>query len=406
MIDRLRKKIIAINVISVCIVFFVAVVLLFSVGYARVAAEREKRIEAALDFDYEHENFVDNKMFADIALVVIDSKTGTPVYCGIGPKADLDLHTINAEMLNNVIFSNHQSGLLSLRVSYTKMTDGNLTKIVFDNRYSKQNSIAPYVIWTAVTLFIGICCYLVISMILAQIALKPVQDSWDKQKQFVADASHELKTPLSVIMANTEIIASHQDETVSSQMKWIENTRAESKRMADLVANLLFIAKNDDGLKVQMEEIDVSRCIEAIVLSYDAVFYENGKSFRYDIEPNLNIVGNSGQIKQLATILLDNANKYSVGDGNIVLNLCSTKRHVTLTVENDSEQLTEEQLSHLFDRFYTVDQSRNVDKGGNGLGLAIAQLICSTHGGEITVASQNGRTSFVATFPLRKADKD
>ena len=113
---------------------------------------------------------------------------------------------------------------------------------------------------------------------MARFAIKPVEESWIKQKQFIADASHELKTPLSVILANTEIISSHQEETVASQMKWVENTRAEAQRMAGLVADLLFLAKNDDGLKVQMEDVNLSDCVGTIVLGYDAIFYENKKA--------------------------------------------------------------------------------------------------------------------------------
>ncbi len=218
--------------------------------------------------------------------------------------------------------------------------------------------------------------------------------------------SHELKTPLSVIMANTEIIASHQDETVASQMQWIENTRLEAKRMAELVADLLFLAKNDDGLKVQMEPVNISDCIETTVLSYDAVFYENGKSFRYDIARDVKVIGNVGQIKQLTTILLDNANKYSVGDGNIFLNLTAAGRHITLSVSNDSEELSEEQLSHLFDRFYTLDKSRNAEKSGNGLGLSIAKMISQTHGGDISASYSNGRTYFVVELPAYKSKKE
>ncbi len=241
---------------------------------------------------------------------------------------------------------------------------------------------------------------------LASIALKPVEESWSKQRQFVADASHELKTPLSVIMANTEIIASHKDETVESQMKWIENTREESKRMASLIADLLFLAKHDDGHQAQFDAVDLSDCVETAALSYDAVFYENNKDFRSEISANVSVSGNVGQIKQLIAILLDNANKYSVGRGNIFMSLNSTGKKAVLAVSNDSEELSAENLSHLFDRFYTVDKSRNTDKGGNGLGLSIAKTICQNHGGDLNVAYGGGKITFTAEIPLYKVKKE
>lgn len=408
MIDGLRKKIVAINVVSVCIVFFVAMLFVFSAGYSRVDEEKDNRIFSAFDYDFtDGEKFEDNQLFSDIALYEYDVKTNSVVNSAIGSKAELDVELIE-QKLEKVAQSDQETGLISAKIKYAKraVDGGDTVKIVFSNRYSRNHGFLAYVLLTGGALLVGVGCYFAISMILARIALKPVEESWAKQKQFVADASHELKTPLSVIMANTEIIASHQDETVASQMQWIQNTREEAKRMAELVADLLFLAKNDDGLKVQMEPVNISDCIETTVLSYDAVFYENGKTFRYDVARGVKVLGNVGQIKQLTTILLDNANKYSVGDGNIFLNLTAAGRHVTLTVSNDSEELTEEQLLHLFDRFYTLDKSRNADKSGNGLGLSIAKMISQTHGGDISASYSGGRTYFVVDLPAYKSKKE
>ncbi|MCM1194848.1 MAG: HAMP domain-containing histidine kinase [Corallococcus sp.] len=405
MIRSLRKKIIAINVISVCIVFLIAEILMFAISFTRLDSERNARILSAFEFDYDNENFDETKIFNDIALVVYDNESGNVDKCFIGNKADIGEEFLY-DKLNSVVASSKDSGIISWRVKYNKLDDGKLTKIVFYNRLSRNSNLKSYLLGVGVTVLLGIACYLVLSIVLAKIALKPVEESWNKQKQFVADASHELKTPLSVIMANTEIIASHRDETVESQMRWIDNTRSESQRMADLVADLLFLAKNDDGLKVQMEKTNVSDCIETTVLSYDAVFYENGKIFCYDIAPDLYVSGNEGQLKQLATILLDNANKYSVGNGNISLSLTCAGRHLNLSVSNDSDELTAEQLTHLFDRFYTVDKSRNSDKGGNGLGLSIAQIICRTHGGDISADYADGRVTITAELPLYRAKKE
>ena len=408
MINGLRKKIVAINVVSVCIVFFVAMLLVFSAGYNRVDAEKDNRIYAAFDYDFaDGEKFEDNQLFGDIALYEFDLSSGVVVNKVVGDSANLDIKLIE-DTIAEIAESDKKSGIISAKIKFAKRTanNGDVVRIVFSNRFSRNHSFIAYVLLTSGALLVGVGCYFAISMILARIALKPVEDSWSKQKQFVADASHELKTPLSVIMANTEIIASHQDETVASQMQWIENTRLEAKRMAELVADLLFLAKNDDGLKVQMEPVNISDCIETTVLSYDAVFYENGKSFRYDIARDVKVIGNVGQIKQLTTILLDNANKYSVGDGNIFLNLTAAGRHITLSVSNDSEELSEEQLSHLFDRFYTLDKSRNAEKSGNGLGLSIAKMISQTHGGDISASYSNGRTYFVVELPAYKSKKE
>ena len=405
MISKLRKKIIAINVISVCIVFFIAEILLFATGFNRLDEERKTRIASALEFDYANDEFSANHMFEDIILVVRDDASGEVVFRGIGGEVEISDETLN-EYVDKAVSSKADGGWLLLwRLKFNKQTENGITKIVISNSSLRGRGNAPYVIISGGTLLLGIGCYLVISWMLARVALAPVEESWSKQRQFVADASHELKTPLSVIMANTEIIASHQDETVASQMKWIENTRAESKRMADLVADLLFLAKHDDGHQAQMEVVNLSDCIETSALGYDAVFYENGKEFRYEICQNVKVYGNAGQFKQLVTILLDNANKYSTGQGNIELNLVLNGKKAVLTVSNDSDELTEENIEHLFDRFYTVDKSRNTDKGGNGLGLSIAKTICQSHSGDLNVEYANGRTTFTAELPVYKQKK-
>lgn len=406
MISKLRKKIIAINVISVCIVFLVAEALMFAIGFNRIDSERNTRAVAAFDYDYESaDNFAENKMFNDVALIVYDTSTGQVVYNGKGVNSEVTQDMLDKALVN-IVKSNKDNGwLFTWRIKYNKRAEGSLVKVVFSSSYFKGGNM-PYLITSGGTLLLGILSYLIISLMLARIALKPVEDSWNKQRQFVADASHELKTPLSVIMANTEIVASHQDETVASQMKWIDNTREESKRMADLVADLLFLAKDDDGMRVQMDKVNLSDCVETAALSYDAVFYENGKDFRYEIAKNAKVVGNDGQLKQLVAILLDNANKYSVGKGDIVLSLVATGKRVALTVSNDSDELTDENIEHLFDRFYTVDKSRNTDKGGNGLGLSIAKTICVNHGGDLSVEYANGRTTFTVELPVRRNKKE
>ncbi|MDE7454890.1 MAG: HAMP domain-containing histidine kinase, partial [Clostridia bacterium] len=391
MISKLRKKIIAINVISVCIVFFIAEVVTFAINFNRIDNERNTRIFAALDFDYVNETYEENAMFNDIALIVYDTEQDKVVYSAQGADAKVTQGELDSQ-LPRMVNSELDHGLINPSIKYRKVVDGNLVKIAISDTYLGGRDSTRFLLSGGGTLLFAIACYFIISVVLSRIALKPIEETWEKQKQFVADASHELKTPLSVIMANTEIIASHKEATVESQMKWLDNTKEESNRMAGLVADLLFLAKDDDGLKVQMDVVNMSDCMETQTLSYDAVFYENGKDFRYEIGSNIKVKGNEGQLKQLVTILLDNANKYSVGRGNILLTLTATGKKVTLCVSNDSEALTEENIAHLFDRFYTVDKSRNTDKGGNGLGLSIAKTICVNHGGDLNVSYNNGRT--------------
>ena len=402
MIRRLRKRIVAINVITASLILFCALIVTFVVGYGRIDIEREARMNLALNFDTQQDEirFEEEKIFDDVVLAVYDARTHQ-VEWFFGGNANLSREELS-RYVRPIVQDVRREGWVNISVRYVKAVEGSKVKIAFNNLGASSGNLVVFAVSVLGALTLGIIVYFLFSLFLARIALRPVEDSWKKQKQFVADASHELKTPLSVILANTDILASHKDETVESQMKWVENTRAEAVRMAELVNQLLFLAKNDDGLKVQMQDVNFSNCVEGIVLGYDAVFYEKQHKFSYEVTPDVWVVGNEGQLKQLVTILLDNANKYSKGEGNITLRLQNNGKHCTLTVANDSEQLSEEQLSHLFDRFYTVDNSRNKNNGGNGLGLNIAQVICQTHNGSIRVSCENGRTAFDVTFPLKR----
>ena len=399
MINKLRKKLTIFNAIAVCLVFLMAIAVIFGTGYKRIEEERAARLNSMLDYDFWMGNFAED--YHGSAVIECDASNGQIERESFSKEFGVPYEQLS-EIVDKILARSKDSGSISNRVQYCKKVVGGTVRIVLFDRFSRSSTLRPYLWYTLAAVLIGVLCYFAISLIFAQIALKPIENNWAKQKQFVADASHELKTPLSVIMANTEIIASHKEETVESQMKWIENTRSESQRMAELVNDLLFLAKNDDGHKAQMETVNLSECVENIVLSQESLFYENGKSFHYEIAQDVCIWGNVGQLKQLATILLDNANKYSTGEGNIKLRVEVVGKHAQLTVSNDCAPLTEEQLGHLFDRFYTVDESRNKNVTGNGLGLSIAQVICKTHRGTVRADYADGTITFTASLPLNK----
>ena len=395
MISKLRRKVFAINIISISIVYVKAI----AFGYTRLNDERVMRLNGALALD-DWQN-LDVKNLDGMVVAEYDESASEITWLAHGDNVHFDANVYEG-IVKDIVASQNSNGWIGIRVLYAKRVAGDVTRIALFDRDSNVASIILYVVITIIALTTGLASYLFISVILAHVAIRPVEESWKMQKQFVADASHELKTPLAVILANTDIIAAHADESVASQMKWVENTQEEAKRMAGLVADLLFLAKNDDGMKVAMTDVDLSEAVSTVVLGHEAIFYENNKQFTYDITPDLHVEGNAGQFQQLVTILLDNANRYSVGSGNISLTLSQSMKFALLTVSNDCDELSDEQLSHLFDRFYTVDPSRNKNNGGNGLGLAIAQAICETHNGKIEVQYVDGRATFTAKLPLRR----
>lgn len=246
--------------------------------------------------------------------------------------------------------------------------------------------------------------FFLLSVLLSRWALTPAEKAWEQQNRFVADASHELKTPLTVILANLDIIAAHRDSTVSEQKHWLDNTREEARRMQQLVTDLLFLARSDAGrLPEAGSEVSLSDCAEDRVLSFEAVAFEKGAALDSELEPGLIVYGNAGSFKQLITILLDNAVKYCGSHGTVSVTLKRRQDHAVLKVKNSGEPIPPEDLPHLFERFYRTDKSRTRTEGGYGLGLAIAESIVHAANGSIRCSSSAEEgTIFTVELPLAK----
>ena len=235
--------------------------------------------------------------------------------------------------------------------------------------------------------------FFVISIFLAKWAVKPVEEAWDKQKQFIADASHELKTPLTVITTNAELMKSESSE--ENKSKFTDNILKMSKQMRGLVESMLEIARLDNGsVGKEFAVFNLSETVSDAILPFEALFFEKEQIFTSEIEPDINMNGNAEQIKQVVDILLDNANKYASEKSEIKLILKKQGRNqCRLSVSNEGEAIPEDELKNIFKRFYRGDKTRQMNNS-YGLGLSIAESIVTEHSGKIFAESKNSVNTF------------
>lgn len=220
--------------------------------------------------------------------------------------------------------------------------------------------------------------------------IKPALESFNKQKQFVEDASHELKTPLAIIMANVENLDVNDENN-----KWIYNIKSEADRMNKLIMQLLDLAKIENKKQEEYEIENLSKIIEKTVLTFESLTFEKNIELETNIQENINFKCNSDDIKQLMTILIDNAIKHSYEEnGKIIVDLFKDKNDIILKVLNKGEPIPKEDEEKIFERFYKRDDSRNRDTNNYGLGLAIAKSIVSHYYGSITARSEKEYTIF------------
>ena len=222
-----------------------------------------------------------------------------------------------------------------------------------------------------------------ISYLLTGWIAKPIVETFDKQKQFVYDVSHELKTPIAVIMTNADMAEKDSD------VKWINNIKNESDRMSKLVASLLDLLNSDNHSEIEnFKESNLSKTIEMSVLTFESLIYENNLKIDYDIDSNILLNCNVDRIKQLFGILVDNAIKHAYKDSKISVLLKKNKDEIIFSVRNRGESIPKEDREKIFERFYRVDKSRNRNENRYGLGLAIAKNIVTMHNGKINIKSE------------------
>ncbi len=315
--------------------------------------------------------------------------------------ADVDEDTV-ARAVEGALAAGVQSGeLRELNLRFLIQRRGLWLELAFADLSWEQGAVRQQALTATLVLGAALAGFFVVSLFLSRWLVRPVEESWKRQRQFVADASHELKTPLTVLLADVDILLSHSGDTIREQRQWVEHIQDEGLRMKGLVQDLLFLARGDAaGPERPQGRADLSGICEGCVMSFEPVAFEAGLTLDSAIASGVSVTGSEEELRRLCAILLDNACKYGEDGGRAAVTLTAGDKAV-LTVHNTGEPIPPEAQAHLFERFYRADAARNREQGGCGLGLAIAVSIVERHRGKITVRSGPGEgTTFIVTLPL------
>ena len=310
-------------------------------------------------------------------------------------RTDLYTDTQVAAMAESVAADGGESGRIGTQFFRRVRSEGREKIIVLDARLDYLS--ASNMLRGAMLIAMAACLLLsLLAWLLIRRMVQPVEEAFVKQKRFVSDASHELKTPLAVISANAEVL-----EQEIGENEYLGYIRSEVKRTDTLVRNLLTLARLDrNEAAAEMKTFDLSHALLDVTLPFESTVFEAGKTLDIQIPEGIECVGNEEMIKQLAVILLSNALKYSEAEGRIEIRLKEKGRQREISVFNTGEAIDPEDREKIFDRFWRGDPAHGRETGGHGLGLAIALSIVEAHRGKITVESREGEgNTFTVLLP-------
>ena len=400
MLKQLRIKFVCINMLIVTAMLCVILGMVFYFTKQNLESESLRMMETIAEEmsrprppGHQHEEVRLPYFILEIGLKGEITAAGDEYY-------DLSNMEFLQEMIETVLETKEHTGIISeYALRYQRVVTPVSQRIVFMDMSSEQSTLRNLVKTCAAIGIISLLAFFLISLALAQWTVKPIERAWIQQRQFVADASHELKTPLTVILTNAELLQKPDcDEKARTQFS--ASILSMANQMRGLVENLLELARVDSGtVKASISNLDFSELISNVILPFEPLYFEQGLEIRSMIEQNIKVNGSERHLRQVAEILLDNAMKYSTAPGTVRVEVKRQGSHSLLSVSNPGEPISPEELKNIFKRFYRIDKVRSMNHS-YGLGLSIAESIVKEHRGRIWTGSKAGINTFFVELPI------
>ena len=412
MINRLKRKFLIIGTVFMFILMTVLVLIMNIVNYYNVAADADSVLDMLsqpelpfLDDNEPRErpddikDFIPRGMSPEVPyesrFFVVNVSSDGEVQSDLSRIVSVDEDSAN-EYINKALSSKKSRGFIG-SFRYSKTTDDHGTRIVFLDCGRKLDSFRSF-LWISVFVGLGGCVVVFIAFVLtAGRIVSPIAESYEKQKRFISDAGHEIKTPLTIINANVDLLETEGEK------EELTDIRQQTERLTKLTNNLVLLSKMEESEHtLQKIQFPLSDLVIETACSFRAPAAARGLELGVRVTPDLTATGSPDAIRQMVTVLMDNAVKYSPDGKTVSLELTAHRKTAALTVCNSVEgKIDGNELSRVFDRFYRTDKSRNSGTGGHGIGLSIAKAIVDAHGGAISATTKTGSDFTVnVTLPL------
>lgn len=405
MIEKLKSKIFWIIMFSFSIVIISTVILVAVLNYKNTVSTATSIIDRMADFkeNKPNNNFnINNNISNDINNRINNEMKIDGLYSITvenGKVIENDNSNASEELKNQAVklaTADLKSGIIGNNIySVKKIKENKYVVILMEN----ENAISQMKTIIILTIIAGVISLIIIYIIAKKIAIlvvKPVKNTMEKQVQFISDASHELKTPLAVIRANSDVLEENLGEN-----KWLKYIQNEVDSMNKLVNELLLLAKTENvKIDKKDEKINLSQEIELVVAMFESMAYEKNIKLENDIQEKIEIKAEKEDFEHILSTLLDNAIKHTEKGKNVKVKLRKEKGNIILKVENQGKEIPKEEREKIFERFYRVDKSRNRNEKRYGLGLSIAKSIVQKYNGQIKVGYKDGYTDFEVVISI------